>query len=482
MKKNCSVKKLIVSDCLKAMLPNIIIYTFTDLFCSLLTVYTANILGSFADSVFNMDIEQGMSRFWVLLVSLLITVFIVPAVNMGGEVIMFSNTLHHDRYVMRRFLNKTYSSAMSIEAGEARMHLEDDPNGLRGELVEIIEKLIITPLTFAYLLYNAIKINFFFTLVVFLVSLIKLVMPLVVKNVQAKFHKAAKEYGLKTSIYETEIIQNPHIVKLFGLKRALIQKLNNLYKEYYDRIIKKSTRYNSIVDCITSFISTFCELAILLVGAILVSKGQITPGSVAAMIGYFGIFNSIIDNVGSLIRSYPIVKDEIERMEILYIDEENNTGESVNNMSVIEATDISFSFDDKKIFNNISFSIEKGEKVAIVGANGSGKSTLLKLLCGLLKEYEGSIKINGKELNCISVDKWRDCFTFVTQDPYLFEGNVIENIGIGNSFADEAALDNVMERLGITYLADRDVLFNDKTLSGGEKTTYIHSEGAVKRY
>ena len=187
------------------------------------------------------------------------------------------------------------------------------------------------------------------------------------------------------------------------------------------------------------------------------------------MIGYFGIFNSIIDNVGSLIRSYPIVKDEIERMEILYIDEENNTGESVNNMSVIEATDISFSFDDKKIFNNISFSIEKGEKVAIVGANGSGKSTVLKLLCGLLKEYEGSIKINGKELNCISVDKWRDCFTFVTQDPYLFEGNVIENIGIGNSFADEAALDNVLERLGITYLADRDVLFNDKTLSGGEK-------------
>ena len=184
------------------------------------------------------------------------------------------------------------------------------------------------------------------------------------------------------------------------------------------------------------------------------------------MIGYFGIFNSIIDNMGSLTRSYPIVKDEIERMEILYIDEENNTGESVNNIRVIEATDISFSFDDKNIFNNISFSIEK---VAIARANGIGTSTLLKLLCGLLKEYESSIKINDKELNCISVDKWRDCFTFVTQDPYLFEGNVIENIGIGNSFADETALDNVMERSEITYLADRDVLFNDKTLSGGEK-------------
>ena len=154
-------------------------------------------------------------------------------------------------------------------------------------------------------------------------------------------------------------------------------------------------------------------------------------------------------------------------MEILYTDEENIAGENINNMRIIEASNISFSFENKRIFSDISFSIGKGEKTAVTGENGSGKSTLIRILCGLLKDYKGSIKINGDELNSISMEKWRDCFTFVTQDPYLFEGTVIENINIGNPAADMAAVLDIMDMLGIKYIADSEVLFNDKTLSGG---------------
>ena len=127
-----------------------------------------------------------------------------------------------------------------------------------------------------------------------------------------------------------------------------------------------------------------------------------------------------------------MLHNDINRMKILYNDREELNGAHIRSLNAIDAKAVSFKYRDKSVFENISFSVRKGEKVAITGANGSGKSTLILILCGLLKEYQGSIQINSKELNEISPDAWRNCFAFVTQKPYLFEGSVIENIRLGN--------------------------------------------------
>ena len=143
MKKSDGLRKTIIKDCMKAMLPNTIVYTIGDLLESLLVVYSSSVLGNFADAVFNLDFQSGITNFWHLLISVLINILIIPLIGMGGEVTMFSNALCHDRYVMGRSLDKTYRSAMSIDAGKAQSRLEDDPTELRCDWVDIIEKSVL---------------------------------------------------------------------------------------------------------------------------------------------------------------------------------------------------------------------------------------------------------------------------------------------------------------------------------------------------
>ena len=170
----------------------------------------------------------------------------------------------------------------------------------------------------------------------------------------------------------------------------------------------------------------------------------------------------------------------INRMKILYNDREELNGAHIRSVNAINAKAVSFKYRDKSVFENISFSVRKGEKVAITGANGSGKLTRTLILCGLLKEYQGSIQINSKELNEISPNAWRNCFAFVTQEPYLSEGGVIENIRLGNLAATDDDVLEVMEKLDIAYLAERMVTFNEQSLSGGEKQRISIARALIK--
>ena len=164
----------------------------------------------------------------------------------------------------------------------------------------------------------------------------------------------------------------------------------------------------------------------------MVSNESITTGTVAAMVGYFSVFNNVFSNMDYIIRKIPILSNLSNRMVVLYDDAEKQSGIEIQKMSTIKADNLSFSYDNKNVITHLNFSINNGEKTVIIGKNGSGKSTLIKLLCGLLKGYRGSLKINGYEFSELSIEKWREQIAYVEQDPYLFEGSVKENILLGN--------------------------------------------------
>ena len=100
-------------------------------------------------------------------------------------------------------------------------------------------------------------------------------------------------------------------------------------------------------------------------------------------------------------------------------------------MNIIEVKDLSFSYDTDEVLKNVSFKIEEGKYVSIIGPNGSGKSTLAKLLIGLLEKKQGSILIDGLELNEQNVAAIRDKIGIVFQNP--------DNQFIGASVRDDIA-------------------------------------------
>lgn len=137
--------------------------------------------------------------------------------------------------------------------------------------------------------------------------------------------------------------------------------------------------------------------------------------------------------------------------------------------------DLSFKYEERKIFNNLYLSIKKGEKVAFVGESGSGKSTLVKVLVGLLKYNKGQVSLGGMELRDICLNELYDRVSYLSQDALVFDGTIRENIVFDKSVSNAQIL-KALSKVQLSYLIENadeglDTEIGEKgtCLSGGEK-------------
>jgi ABC-type multidrug transport system fused ATPase/permease subunit len=148
---------------------------------------------------------------------------------------------------------------------------------------------------------------------------------------------------------------------------------------------------------------------------------------------------------------------------------------------------VSFSYGHAKILNNVSLIIAKGSMTALVGPSGSGKSTIASLLLRLYDPSSGRVIVNGIDLKEYEVNSYRDIVGYVSQDPFVFNTSIRENILFGGNFSD-------IELIGAAKLAHAhefimelpngyDTLVGDQgvTLSGGEKQRIVIARAMIRR-
>ncbi|WP_372651267.1 ABC transporter ATP-binding protein [Halobacteriovorax sp.] len=112
------------------------------------------------------------------------------------------------------------------------------------------------------------------------------------------------------------------------------------------------------------------------------------------------------------------------------------TIDSFNDKIVVK--DLTFSYGEGDVIKNLNLVVKKGEKVALVGLSGSGKSTLINLLLGLYPVTKNAITIDGVDLNDLKLKSLRNLFGLVSQDIFLFNDTIKENLLVGSEFSDEA--------------------------------------------
>jgi len=141
---------------------------------------------------------------------------------------------------------------------------------------------------------------------------------------------------------------------------------------------------------------------------------------------------------------------------------------------------VSFSYkEDEEILNKTNFEINPGEKVAIIGANGSGKSTLINLLMRFYKPKSGKILMDGIDINYIKLSDYRSTISVVSQDLYLFNTTIEENICVGSKVneskvrkaAKESSADEFIQEMPMKYKTN--VGKNGAKLSGGQKQKIV---------
>lgn len=150
---------------------------------------------------------------------------------------------------------------------------------------------------------------------------------------------------------------------------------------------------------------------------------------------------------------------------------------------------VSFGYEDEKarVLQEVSFTVDPGQRVALVGPSGSGKSSILKLLNRLEHGYSGSIRLGGRELKTISGSDLNGIMTLVPQEPFVLRHSVAENIRFGYPASEleirraamKANADSFIERLPSGYATL--VGENGSTLSGGERQRICLARAVLRR-
>ena len=156
---------------------------------------------------------------------------------------------------------------------------------------------------------------------------------------------------------------------------------------------------------------------------------------------------------------------------------------------ICKVENLSFSYNSsRKIIDNISFGIKKGEIVGILGKNGSGKTTVLNLITGFLKDYSGSISINGKDIRNFSLKERAKTLSYIQQskllipDYYCVEDFILEgrrpfrNLGFYNE-EDYALLERVIKQCGLEKYREQSV----NEISGGEFQRCVFAKALIKQ-
>lgn len=152
----------------------------------------------------------------------------------------------------------------------------------------------------------------------------------------------------------------------------------------------------------------------------------------------------------------------------------------------IEVKNLSFKYDEKEIFKDISFKIEKGKKYLIKGSSGAGKSTLIKLLSMIYDDYTGSITVDGVDYKEIKEKSLNDKVSFIYQDVFLFEDTIFNNIALYKPYSEKEVLEAAKKAGLEPLLAKKEkgiyemVLENGKNLSGGERQRISIARAIIK--
>lgn len=201
------------------------------------------------------------------------------------------------------------------------------------------------------------------------------------------------------------------------------------------------TQWNGLTDNVmVHLLSTF----IYVFGANLVFDMQLSVGSIFAFITYSAYVTgpiSAILNIGYLLSG--ILPSTKRYYEFMDLEEENNDGNRTISPQFgdIEFRQVSFSYqNDNPVLEGINLIFPKGSKTALIGKNGSGKSTILKLLLRLYMPTNGKILLAGDEILNILLEEYRDMFSVVSQDIYLFNDTIRNNICLYKQVEDKLIL------------------------------------------
>ena len=307
-----------------------------------------------------------------------------------------------------------------------------------------------------------------------------------------KTHKAFGESQAAFSELNNKVqesVSGIKVTKSFGYQADELQSFQAVNELTFQKNLQ-TMKYDSLFDPMVLLFVGSSYVLTLLVGSLMVQKGQITVGNLVTFISYLDMLVWPLMAIGFLFNITQRGKVSYQRIEELLSQESPVQDpefplDSIENGRLQYAID-SFAFENEETLTDIHFSLEKGQTLGLVGQTGSGKTSLIKLL---LREYDvdkGAIYLNGYNIRDYRLTDLRSLMGYVPQDQFLFATSILDNIRFGNpdlplSAVEEATkLAQVYQDI-VAMPQGFDTLIGEKgvSLSGGQKQRLAMSRAMI---
>ena len=301
------------------------------------------------------------------------------------------------------------------------------------------------------------------------------------RRMRKGFKEQKRHIGVLNADIEDSLL-GVKVVKSFANEDVEIEKFQKGNKKFLDI---KSETYTSMAgfNTITKAFDGIMYIIVVLFGGLFLVEGKMSSGDIVAFILYVQTLLTTVRRIVEFTEQFQRGMTGIERFtEIMGQDieifDDEDAVDLENVKGKIEIKDVSFKYNNnsENVLNNISFTINPGQKVALVGPSGGGKTTLCNLIPRFYDVEDGEILVEGIDVRKIKLQSLRSNIGMVQQDVYLFSGTVRENILYGKPDATEQEVIDAAKAAGAydfimnlengfdTYVGERGVM-----LSGGQK-------------
>lgn len=274
------------------------------------------------------------------------------------------------------------------------------------------------------------------------------------------------------------------VIKAFNQEEKSYDNYKNVNQDNFDKnmdLIKADGLFNPSI----RFLYSISVLITILFGGRQVISGAISIGEFIAFNSYLAVLQSPLRFIGQILNNIQRGFAALDRIENIFDEEidikEIDQPKDVKMSSALKFNSVNFTYPNSqsKVLKDISFDLEGGKTLAIIGATGSGKTTIVDLILRLYDIDSGQITIDGVDIKDMDLDILRENIAYVPQDNFLFSGTIKENIGFSYDYnedipdqgvidaASQADLKETLDNFsnGInTVLGERGI-----SLSGGQK-------------
>mgnify|MGYP000228618463 CR=1 FL=1 len=344
-----------------------------------------------------------------------------------------------------------------------------------------------TPLTVITTLTGCFYLSWKLSLIIFVgVPLIIFPVRIITKRVK-KITRVLQKNQERFASVLIDFLAGIQTVKIFSMEKYTCKK----YKEQNDDmeyLETKTSRYDLMTRPILHFVTTFCLVVILFIGLYGMKM------ELAELIVFCGLLHLFYEPIRKFADENACVQRGVvaaERLfEVLNIEpeiiDEKGAIEKISFEEGIVFDNVWFRYEEDWVLKGVSFKVNKGETVAIVGPTGSGKSTILQLIPRLYEVERGGVFLDGKPLQRYTQKSVRSLISYVPQKPFLFNDTIRDNIVYGKDVSDNELIEASTKAYAHEFIKDfprqyeTHIADMGKNLSGGQQQRIAIARALVK--